>query len=93
MFFVMFLILIVGQIVDTVIGSLADVLKDFTVSFWGVTLFVGISVVYGFGQYSILGMVKSKNKEKLIRRKHFNVLEIVVTVVQYVLLATNLMDT
>jgi hypothetical protein len=53
-----------------------------------VTLFVGISVVYGFGQYSILGMVKSKNKEKPIRRKHFNILEIVATVVQYVLLAT-----
>ena len=84
----MFLIVIVAQIVDTVIGSLADVLKDFTVSVWGVTLFVGISVVYGFGQYSILGMVKSKNKEKPIRKKHFNVLEMVVTVAQYVLLAT-----
>jgi hypothetical protein len=35
MFFVMFLIVIVVQIVDTIIGSLADVLKDFTVSFWG----------------------------------------------------------
>ena len=44
--------------------------------------------MYGFGQYSILGMVKSKNKEKPIRRKHFNILEIVATVVQYVLLAT-----
>ena len=84
----MFLIVIVAQIVDTIIGSLADILKGFTVSFWGVTLFVGISVVYGFGQCSILGMVRSKNKEKAIRRKHFNVLEIVVTLVQYVLLAT-----
>jgi heme/copper-type cytochrome/quinol oxidase subunit 2 len=88
MFFVMFLIVIVAQIVDTVIGSLADIFKDFTVSFWGVTVFIGISMVYGFGQYSILGMVKSKNKEKPIRRRHFNILEIVATVVQYVLLAT-----
>jgi hypothetical protein len=53
----------------------------------GVALFVGISLVYGFGQYSILGMVKSRNKEKQIRRKHFNVLENIVTIVQYVLLA------
>jgi hypothetical protein len=74
-FFVIFLIVIVAQIVDTVISSLADVLKDFTVSFWGVALFVGISLVYCFGQSSILAMVKSRNKEKQIRRKHFNVLE------------------
>ena len=65
MFFVMFMIVIVAQIVDTVIGSLADVLKDFTVSLWGVVIFIGISVVYSFGQYSILGMVKSKNKVPL----------------------------
>jgi hypothetical protein len=81
------MIVIVAQIVDTVIGSLADVLKEFTVSRWGVVLFIGISVVYGFGQYSILGMVKSKNKEKQIRRTHFNVLEKIVTIIQYVLLA------
>jgi hypothetical protein len=82
------MIVIVTQIVDTVIGSLADVLKDFTVSLWGVVLFIGLSVVYGFGQYSILEMVKSKNKEKPIRRTHFNVLEKIVTITQYVLLAT-----
>jgi MFS family permease len=87
MFLVMFLTVLVAQIVDAVLGGLADVLKDFTVSFWGVALFVGISLVYGFGQYSILGMVKSRNKEKQIRRKHFNVLENTVTIVQYVLLA------
>lgn len=59
----MSLLVIVTQIVDTAIGSLADVLKNFTVSFWGVVLFVVMSVVYGFGQYSILEMVKSRNKE------------------------------
>jgi cytochrome c biogenesis protein CcdA len=60
MFFVIFLVVVLAQIVDTGIGSLADILKDFTVSFWGVVLFIGISVVSGFGQYTTLGMVKSK---------------------------------
>jgi hypothetical protein len=35
MFLVMFLTVLVAQIVDAVMGGLADVLKDFTVSFWG----------------------------------------------------------
>jgi hypothetical protein len=87
MFFVIFLVVVLAQIVDTGIGSLADILKDFTVSFWGVVLFIGISVVSGFGQYTTLGMVKSKNKEKEIRKTHFNILEKIVTTVQYVLLA------
>jgi hypothetical protein len=34
----------------------------------------------------ILGMVKAKNKEKVIRRPHFNMLEKVVTGIQYLLL-------
>ena len=79
--------MVLAQIVDTGIGSLADILKDFTVSFWGVVLFIGISVVSGFGQYTTLGMVKSKNKEKEIRKMHFNILEKIVTIVQYILLA------
>jgi hypothetical protein len=87
LFFFMFLLVIVVQIVDTVIGSLADILKEFTVSLSGVVLFVVMSVVYGFGQYSILGMVKSRNKEKQIRNKHFNVLENIVSIIQYFLLA------
>jgi hypothetical protein len=39
-FFVVFLIVIIPQIVDETIGSLADILKDFAVSFWGVALFI-----------------------------------------------------
>jgi hypothetical protein len=52
-----------------------------------VALFIEISIVYGIGQYLILGMVKSKNREKEIRRAHFNILERIVSIVQYVLTA------
>jgi hypothetical protein len=84
--FAVFLIMLIAQTADTTIGSLADILKDFTSSFWGVSLFISISIAYGFGQFFILGMVKAKNKEKEIRRNHFNILEKIVTIVQYVLL-------
>jgi hypothetical protein len=50
-----FLIIMTAQIIDTTIGSLADVFKNFAVSFWGVALFIGISIAYGFGQYSFWG--------------------------------------
>ena len=87
MFFIVFLIVFIAQVVDAIIGTLADLLWEFTVSFWGVVFFFGISIVYAFGQYFIMGMVKSKNKEKEIRKNQFNTLERILTIVQYILLA------
>lgn len=84
--FVAFLMIITAQLVDAIISQLADSLKNFAVSIWGVGLFIGISIAYGFGQYFILGMVNARNKEKEIRINHFNILESTVTIVQYILL-------
>lgn len=86
MFFSVFLILVIAQIIDSMLGSMADILKDFTVSVEGLALFLIISLIYCFGQYFILGMVKAKNREKEIRKLHFNVLEKIVRISQYVLL-------
>jgi hypothetical protein len=85
--FVLFLILIVVQAIDATIGNLADIFRDFAVSFWGVALFVGFSIIYGFGQYFLLNIVKAKNKEQEIKRTHFKMLEKTVTAVQYILIA------
>jgi hypothetical protein len=85
--FVLFLILIVVQAIDATIGNLADIFRNFTVSFWGVALFVGFSIIYGFGQYYLLNIVKAKNKEQDIKRIHFKMLEKTVTAVQYILIA------
>jgi hypothetical protein len=85
--FVLFLILIVVQAIDATIGNLADIFRGFTVSFWGVALFVGFSIIYSFGQYYLLNIVKAKNKEQEIKRTHFKMLEKTVTVVQYILIA------
>jgi hypothetical protein len=85
--FVVFLILIVAQAIDATIGNLADIFRDFTVSFWGVALFIGFSIIYCFGQYFLLNIVKAKNKEQDIKRTHFKMLEKTVTAVQYILIA------
>jgi hypothetical protein len=85
--FVLFLLLIVAQAVDATLGNLADIYKDFTVSSWGIALFTGLSILYIFGQYFLLGLVKAKNREKQINRIHFNAIEKTVTGVQYILIA------
>jgi len=75
------------QIIDESTGSLADILKGFATTFWGLGLFIFLAAIYGFGQYFILGMIKAKNKEQQIKRAHFNMLETVVTMVQVILTA------
>jgi hypothetical protein len=85
--FVLFLVLIVVQAIDAMIGNLADIFRDFAVSFWGIALFVGFSIIYGFVQYFLLNIVKAKNKEQEIKRSHFKMLEKAVTAVQYILIA------
>jgi hypothetical protein len=75
------------QAIDATIGNLADIFRDFTVSFWGVALFVGFSIIYGFGQYFLLNIVKAKNKEQEIKRTHFKMLEKTITAIQYILIA------
>ena len=80
-----FLVVLIAQIVDETMGNLADIFRDFAISFWGVTLFIAIAAIYGFGQYFILGMVRAKNKKQEIKRMHFNVIEKIVSVVDIVL--------
>jgi hypothetical protein len=85
--FILVLIMLAVQIIDVTIGGLADILKDFAASYQGIALFISIATIYGFGQYFILNMVKAKNKEQQIKRAHFNIIEKIVTVAQYILTA------
>jgi len=71
-----FLVVLIAQIVDETMGNLADIFRDFAISFWGVTLFIAIAAIYGFG---------AKNKKQEIKRMHFNVIEKIVSVVDIVL--------
>jgi hypothetical protein len=85
--FAVFLVLMAAQITDLTIGNLADVMKDFTVSFWGVAIFIIVAAICGFGQYFVIASVRAKNREIKIKKANLSKLEIAVSVVQYVLIA------
>ena len=85
--FITFLIVMIALAVDVFISSIADIVSNQTVTFWGLSLFIAISAVYIVGQYIILGMVKAKNKEAKVRSHYIKRLDMTVTIVQYVLTA------
>lgn len=58
-----FLIVMIALVIDLFISNIADIVNSQIVTFWGISLFVALSVVYVVGQYLIIGMVKTKNKE------------------------------
>jgi hypothetical protein len=80
--FIVFFVFMVALIVDSSFHSVADMIRDQIVSFWGVVLFVAIAVVYAFGQFFILEMVKAKNRQL---SGSIGISEYVTTIAQYAL--------
>ena len=72
----------VALVVDNSFSINADIFRDQIVSFWGVVLFVAIFGVYAFGQFFILEMVKSKNRQV---SGSIGIRENLITIVQYAL--------
>jgi hypothetical protein len=72
----------VALIAENSFSQVADIVRDQIVSFWGVVLFVAISVVYAFGQFFILEIIKAKNREA---SGSIGISENVTTIVQYIL--------
>jgi hypothetical protein len=72
----------VALIAENSFSQVADIVRDQIVSFWGVVLFVAISVVYAFGQFFILEIIKAKNREV---SGSIGISENVTTIVQYIL--------
>jgi len=79
-FFAALLILITALIVDIGISNIADTVSKQVASVLGITLFTIITAVYIFGQYFILGMIRTKNRESNFRRGHILRLEKIVTI-------------
>src|SRR4051812_42175129 len=88
--FAIFLVLMAAQIIDLTIGSLADVMRDFAISFLGVPIFILLAIICGFGQFFILAMVRVKNREVKIKRVNFMKLEAAVLIAQYLLIAISI---
>ncbi|HZB80954.1 MAG TPA: hypothetical protein VE264_06735 [Nitrososphaera sp.] len=72
----------VALIAENSFSQVADIVRDQIISFWGVVLFVAISVVYAFGQFFILEIIKAKNREV---SGSIGISENVTTIVQYIL--------
>lgn len=84
-----FLVVLVAQFVDLTIGTLSDVFADFAISPLGLTLFVTISMIYGFGQFFILNTVRSTIGKSNVQenRREVSSIRNGVTILQYVLVA------
>jgi hypothetical protein len=80
--FVVVFILMVALVVENSFSQVADVVREQIVSFWGVVLFVSMSVVYAFGQFFILEIVKAKNRDVT---GSTSTKENVTTIIQYIL--------
>ena len=72
----------VALVTENSFSQVADIVRDQIVSFWGVVLFLSISIVYAFGQFFILEIVKAKNREV---SGSTSTKENVITVIQYIL--------
>jgi signal transduction histidine kinase/MFS family permease len=84
-FFVVISIVASSLIIDTSLSNISDIVRVSTS--WGFSAFIAIVIVYAVGQYLVLEFVKQRSRE--IRRKspHFNKLNTIVTIVQYILTA------
>jgi hypothetical protein len=78
-----FFVFMVALIVDNSFSINADIFRDQIISFWGVVLFVTIALVYAFGQFFILEMVKAKNRQ--VSSGSNGKSENVITIAQYAL--------
>jgi hypothetical protein len=77
----------VALVVDAMVSNIADFIDEFLVSSSGITLFIIILCIYGFGQYFILEFVKQKSRGIRLHTSHLKVMHNIVTIVQYSLTA------
>lgn len=80
----------IALVIDLFISNIADIVSSQIVTFWGISLFVALSVVYVVGQYLIIGMVKTKNKEDNVSSYNVKKFDMAATILQYIVTAITL---
>jgi len=85
--FALMLTVIVTLTVESQIGYVADFIPEQLSSGMGITVFIVIAAVFVVTQYIILGYVRQLNKETKDRISHLQLLQIGVSIGQYILLA------
>lgn len=81
------IIMVAFLIPDTMLSTVSDFLVPQTTSFWGISLFVVISVVFAFSQYLLLRFVWLKTKDIRSKSFLFNSMQKIVIASQCTLLA------
>jgi len=86
--FIIFCILIVFLIADTMISYVTDFIQTQLVTATGMACFIAIAIVYISGLYFILRFVKDESKDIRGRHLFVRVSHNAVTIIQYALVAT-----
>src|SRR5687768_740078 len=73
--------------VDSQIAIVADFIPDRIATGWGMALFITVAAIFAAGQYFIVGYVKQRNKEIRASVLYHNVVYVIATIAQYVLIA------
>ncbi len=81
------IIMVAFLIPDTMLSTVSDFLVPQTTSFWGISFFVVISVVFAFSQYLLLRFVWLKTKDIRSKSFLFNSMQKIVIASQCTLLA------
>jgi MFS family permease len=84
-FFIIISIVVSSLIIDSSLSNISDIISVSTS--WGFSAFIAVVIAYAVGQYLVLEFVKQRSMGIRSKSLHFNRLSIVVTIVQYVLIA------
>ncbi|HYZ50676.1 MAG TPA: hypothetical protein VE593_07300, partial [Nitrososphaeraceae archaeon] len=80
-------VILVTIVVETMINQNAEYLVAFNTSTPSIALFIVMASVCMVGQYFILEYVKDKSREIRIKVRSLSTLHVIVTMIQYVLIA------
>jgi hypothetical protein len=78
-------IVVVTLTIDSQIGTIADFIPEQLASNVGITMFIGIWMIFAVMQYYILSYIKKSNKENRVRARYLNLLHKIVIIAQFAL--------
>jgi hypothetical protein len=84
---IIFCIVMAFLIPDIMINYVSDFIVPILISDWSIFFFVVICAVFGVGQFFIMRFVSENSREIRAKDRHLNVIHMIVTVAEYLLVA------
>ena len=84
---IIFCIVMAFLIPDIMINYVSDFIVPILISDWSIFFFVMICAVFGVGQFFIMRFVSENSREIRAKDRHLNVIHMIVTVAEYLLVA------